>query len=106
MDREEYKIFRELEEKRYGQQVADGFSSVDQFVALANHVLRDEKKYLCTLQQGISARQMEEMEAEGVILVVPKPYIHTYPKEYQKKIWTIKQFVSYVKHLQECNYKD
>lgn len=175
---EEYKLFRSLEQSRYGEKVANGFSSVDQFVALANQVLnrrksragkslehhlaaifndnhveytaqaitegnkrpdfifpsqtayhnfefptdrltvlaakttckdrwrqilneadrlRDGKKFLCTLQQGVSSRQLDEMESEGVILVVPKPYILTYPKERQAKIWTLKKFVSYVK---------
>lgn len=37
--------------------------------------LRDRPKYLCTLQQGVSGAQMDEMQAENVILVVPKPYI-------------------------------
>ena len=62
--------------------------------------LRDGKKYLCTLQQGISAMQLEEMEAEGVILVVPKPYIVTYPREKQSGIWSLSKFVSYVKELE------
>lgn len=30
--------------------------------------LRDEHKYLCTMQQGISATQMDEMRAEKVIV--------------------------------------
>lgn len=178
---EEYRLFRALEQERYGEQVSNGFSSVEQFVALANQVLnrrksragkslenhlsalfdenniqytaqavtegnkrpdfifpsqvayhnysfpvekltvlaakttckdrwrqilneadrlRDGNKYLCTLQQGISSKQLGEMETEGVILVVPKPYIQTYPKEYQRKIWTIKRFISYVKELE------
>ena len=59
--------------------------------------LRDRKKYLCTLQQGISGAQMDEMEAEGVILVVPKAYISTYPKDRQNRIWTITDFLDYVK---------
>lgn len=46
----------------------------------ADH-LRDKPKYLCTLQQGISGAQMDEMQVENVILVVPKPYIVTYPKD-------------------------
>ena len=36
--------------------------------------LRDRNKYLCTLQQGISSAQMDEMQTERVILVVPKRY--------------------------------
>ena len=59
--------------------------------------LRDETKYLCTLQQGISSKQMEEMSAEKVRLVVPKPYIKTYPGEWQEHIWSIDKFIKYVK---------
>ena len=59
--------------------------------------LRDETKFLCTLQQGISAKQMEEMAAEKVCLVVPKPYIRTYPAEWQDQIWSIGKFIAYIK---------
>ena len=62
--------------------------------------LRDQNKYLCTMQQGISSAQMDEMQAEGVILVVPKPYISTYPKDRQDRIWTIARFVQYVKEME------
>lgn len=59
--------------------------------------LRDQNKYLCTMQQGISSAQMDEMEAERVVLVVPKPYIKTYPKDKQHRIWSLKQFIDYVR---------
>lgn len=62
--------------------------------------LRDRPKYLCTLQQGISAAQMDEMQAENVILVVPKPYIVTYPKDRRDRIWTLARFVQYVKMIE------
>lgn len=178
---EEYKLFRAIEHARYGDTVARGFSSVDEFVALANQVLnrrksragkslehhlsavfdenqisytaqavtegnkrpdfvfpseeayhdfsfpvnklttlaakttckdrwrqilneadrlRDGRKYLCTLQQGVSATQMDEMEAEGVTLVVPRVYIGTYPRDRQDRIWTLSKFVSFVKELE------
>ena len=178
---EEYKLFKALEHARYGDSIANGFSSVDAFISYANQVLnrrksragkslehhlaavfdenniaytaqaitegnkrpdfifpsvvayhdfsfpvqklaslaakttckdrwrqilneadrlRDGKKYLCTLQQGISAMQLDEMEAEQVVLVVPKPYIQTYPKEKQSSIWTLSKFVSYIKELE------
>lgn len=178
---QEYKLFRSLEQERYGRMVANGFSSVDDFVSLANQVLnrrksragkslehhlaavfdenqiqytaqavtegnkrpdfifpseiayhdfsfpvdkltslaakttckdrwrqilneadrlRDGRKYLCTLQQGISAMQMDEMEAEKVTLVVPKAYISTYPRDKQDRIWSLHKFVDYVKELQ------
>ena len=59
--------------------------------------LRNENKFLCTMQQGISSAQLDEMQAEKVILVVPKPYIKTYPRDKQERIWTIKKFIDYVK---------
>ena len=62
--------------------------------------LRDKPKYLCTLQQGISWAQMDEMQAENVILVVPKPYIATYPKDRRDRIWTLARFVQYVKTIE------
>lgn len=63
--------------------------------------LRDKPKYLCTLQQGISPAQMDEMESENVILVVPKPYIGTYPADRQHRIWSLSKFVDYVKELEK-----
>lgn len=62
--------------------------------------LRDQNKYLCTLQQGISSAQMDEMQTERVILVVPKPYISTYPHDRQERIWTISRFIQHVKELE------
>lgn len=178
---QEYKLFRALEHARYGAIIAKGFSTVDDFVALANQVLnrrksraekslehhlaalfdehrifytaqavtegnkrpdfifpsemayhdfsfpvskitslaakttckdrwrqilneadrlRNERKYLCTLQQGISSAQMDEMESEKVTLVVPKAYISTYPRDKQDKIRTLQRFVDYIKDLQ------
>lgn len=179
---QEYRLFRAIEHSRYGDTVAAGFRSVDDFIVMANKVLnrrksragkslehhlaaifdgndirytaqgvtegnkkpdfvfpsiedyhnaefsierlctlaakttckdrwrqvlneadrlRDQNKYLCTMQQGISSAQMDEMQSERVILVVPKPYIRTYPKDRQNRIWTIGQFVAYVKEMEE-----
>ncbi len=178
---QEYTLFRAIEHARYGNIVAHGFSSVDEFVVMANQVLnrrksragkslehhlaaifdenkisytaqaitegnkkpdflfpsedayhdmtfaveklctlaakttckdrwrqilneanrlRDKNKYLCTMQQGISAAQMDEMQAEKVILVVPKAYHSAYPKEKRERIWTIGKFVNYVKEME------
>ncbi|MBQ9061428.1 MAG: restriction endonuclease [Eubacterium sp.] len=178
---EEYRLFRAIEHARYGETIARGFSSVDDFIVVANKVLnrrksragkslehhlaaifdensisytaqaitegnkkpdflfpsieayhdpmfsveklcvlaskttckdrwrqiineadrlRDENKYLCTMQQGISAAQMDEMQSEKVILVVPKQYHSSYPKDRRDRIWTIRKFVNYVKELE------
>lgn len=181
---EEYRLFRTIEHARYGDLVKKGFSSVDEFIMLANKVLNRRKsragkslehhlaaifdgnkirytpqavtegnkrpdfifpseadyhdvsfsieklcslaakttckdrwrqilnegdrfkgryKYLCTMQQGISSAQMDEMQAEKVILVVPKTYISTYPKDRQERIWTIGKFVDFVKEMEGLN---
>ena len=63
--------------------------------------LRNRNKYLCTLQQGISTTQLEEMYAETIILVVPQQYISTYPSKFQSKIMSIRTFVEMVKITQE-----
>ena len=64
--------------------------------------LRQTEKYLFTLQQGISPQQLKEMACEKVVLVVPKSYINTYPKEFRCKILTLAQFSDYLIKL----YKD
>jgi len=172
----EYNLFRKLEFDRYGDIIARGFTTVDQFIEVANMVLnrrksragkslehhlsaifdgnrlpyesqprtegnkrpdfifpgggsyhdtawpsdklvflgakttckdrwrqiineanRIEVKHLFTLQQGISAQQLDEMSAEKVILVVPRVYLDSYPKEKRDSIWTLKKFISFVK---------
>lgn len=177
----EYALFRAIEQTRYGVAIARGFTSVDEFIAMANMVLnrrksragkslehhlsaifdgngiiytaqavtegnkkpdfifpsqtsyhdrtfpsdklislaakttckdrwrqilneanrlRNRPKYLCTLQQGISPAQMDEMQSENVILVVPKQYIASYPADRQDRIWTLSKFISYVRKLE------
>ena len=61
--------------------------------------LKDDYKYLCTLQQGISVAQLNEMQAEKVRLIVPKPYITTYPEERRNDIWPLDKFIAYVREL-------
>jgi len=63
--------------------------------------LRDRPKFLCTLQQGISPAQMDEMQSENVVLVVPKPYIVTYPRDRQERIWTLSRFINYVRDIEK-----
>lgn len=58
--------------------------------------LKGRNKFLCTLQQGISSTQMDEMASEKVILVVPQPYINSFPREKRDMIWNIRKFISFV----------
>lgn len=62
--------------------------------------LRDHPKYLFTLQQGISPAQMDEMQSENVVLVVPKAYIGSYPADRQDRIWTLSKFVGYTREME------
>lgn len=69
----------------------------DRWRQVINEADRIRDKHLFTLQQGISAQQLDEMEAEHITLVVPVPYISTYPQEKRDAIWTLQKFISYAK---------
>lgn len=58
---------------------------------------RVQTKYLCTLQQGISPQQLHEMGTEHIVLVVPRPYIITYPRQYRNSILDIATFIELVR---------
>ncbi len=57
-------------------------------------------KHLFTLQQGISSNQLKEMKLARVTLVVPEPYLTSFPKEHREDIWTLGKFVKYVETTQ------
>ena len=44
--------------------------------------------------------QMDEMQVENVVLVVPQPYIGAYPEDRRDRIWSLTRFVKYVKELE------
>jgi len=69
----------------------------DRWRQIINEANKIRNKHLFTLQQGISAKQLDEMEAENVTLVVPAPYITTYPAEKRGSIWTLQKFIVYAK---------
>lgn len=69
----------------------------DRWRQVINEADRIAEKHLFTLQQGISVQQLKEMETEKVILVVPRPYIYTFPKEKHDSIWTLKKFIEFAK---------
>ena len=177
----EYRLFRAVENNRYGGVVAQGFASVEDFLKMANALLNSRKsragksfehhlaalfsgnelqfeeqvvtegnkkpdfifpssaayhdasfderklvflaakttckdrwrqilneadrfkgktKYLCTLQQGMTKKQINEMTAEKVVLVVPKPYIPDYPLEMRLGILSVDDFIRKVKSVQ------
>lgn len=69
----------------------------DRWRQVINEADRISVKYLCTLQQGVSVAQMNEMEKENVVLVVPKPYFLQFSEEVRGKLLSIKQFIKMIK---------
>lgn len=69
----------------------------DRWRQIINEASKIETKYLFTLQQGISSRQLDEMKEEKVKLVVPREYLNTFPKEGRDSIMTLKRFIDMCK---------
>ncbi|WP_240417531.1 type II restriction endonuclease [Paenibacillus periandrae] len=65
----------------------------DRWRQILNEADRIPQKHLLTLQQGISENQLEEMKAENVVLVVPKPLHKTYPPKYQSELLDLNTFI-------------
>ena len=68
----------------------------DRWRQVLNEADRIKTKHLFTLQQGISLNQLEEMYKYDVCLVVPKPYLKSFPEKFQSRILTLDGFVNYV----------
>lgn len=71
----------------------------DRWRQILNEANRIKVKHLLTLQQGISPNQLDEMEDENVILVVPYPYHSYYPAEYRERLWTVQKFIEYAREM-------
>lgn len=68
----------------------------DRWRQILNEADRVRTKHLFTLQQGISNNQLVEMYKYGVCLVVPKPYLKSFPDNFREKILTLDDFVKFV----------
>lgn len=73
----------------------------DRWRQILNEADRIHTKHLFTLQQGISINQLKEMYKYNVQLVVPQPYINTFPVEFRGKIHTLSSFINLVQSTQE-----
>jgi len=71
----------------------------DRWRQVLNEADRAPKKYLFTLQQGISSSQLEEMRAVNVQLIVPKPYLTSFPAPFRDRIFTVEQFIQLIKDM-------
>jgi hypothetical protein len=72
----------------------------DRWRQILNEADRIKTKHLFTLQQGISKNQLEEMYRYAVCLVVPKPYLTSFPQEFRERILTLDKFILQVKYTQ------
>lgn len=72
----------------------------DRWRQILNEADRIKDKHLFTLQQGISSNQLKEMYNYGVQLVVPAPYIKSFPDDFKEKILSLDKFISLVKSKQ------
>ena len=61
---------------------------------------RIPRKHLITLEQAITTEQTDEMRADGLQLVVPKPLQGSYTDSQQEWLWSMGDFCQYVLDLQ------
>jgi hypothetical protein len=72
----------------------------DRWRQILNEADRIKTKHLFTLQQGISKNQLEEMYKYNVCLVIPKPYLTSFPQEFREKILTLDNFINQIQATQ------
>lgn len=72
----------------------------DRWRQVLNEANRISKKYLFTLQQGVSPQQLEEMHSENLVLVVPERYHSCFPKTSYESIISLADFINRVKAVQ------
>ena len=72
----------------------------DRWRQVINEADRIPRKYLFTLQQGVSESQIEEMRTENVVLVVPSIYHKSYPPSALDNVITLEEFIDIVEKTQ------
>ena len=72
----------------------------DRWRQVINEADRIPRKYLFTLQQGVTESQMNEMRAENVVLVVPEEYHSSFPPSTLDNVITLEEFIEIVKGTQ------
>ena len=72
----------------------------DRWRQILNEANRINSKHLFTLQQGVSSNQLQEMDDNNVALVVPKPHLGSFPKEWRNSLLTLDSFVNHIRTQQ------
>lgn len=76
-------------------------SCKDRWRQILNEADRLQHKHLCTLEQGISKNQTDEMKVSRVTLVVPEPILDSYNPGQRLEILRISDFISLVRRKQQ-----
>jgi len=69
----------------------------DRWRQVLNEGRRVTQKHILTIQQGISANQLQEMHTANVSLVVPASLHSDYPPEHEITLMNVEQFISTVR---------
>ena len=72
----------------------------DRWRQVLNEADRIKKKYLFTLQQGVSPSQLDEMHAENLVLVVPACYHKCFPPTEYESVISLDEFIKRVRATQ------
>ncbi len=73
----------------------------DRWRQILTEAKRVERKYLFTLQQGISSNQLDEMEREKVTLVIPQQNMNSFPESRRPRLMTLNSFIQLVRKTTE-----
>ena len=75
----------------------------DRWRQVLNEADRIHPKHLFTLQEGISAKQLSEMKAHGIVLVVPEPNRHWFPSNDDSLLMNLSEFIDFIAYKQKDN---
>lgn len=76
----------------------------DRWRQVLNEAKRIDTKYLFTLQPSISVNQLQEMNHEHVVLVIPEDNRNSFDKRYRNDLLSLKQFIEIVSERQERHF--
>lgn len=69
----------------------------DRWRQVTNEAPRIKRKHILTLQEGISSKQLDEMNRANVALIVPASRHKEYPKEKRADLLSVNQFIEMLK---------
>jgi EcoRII C terminal len=71
----------------------------DRWRQVSSEAPKIKQKHILTMQEGISGKQLEEMERAAIVLVVPKSLHKQYPKDKHSGLLSVNQFIDGLKTI-------